>query len=806
MLLPIYIHMLLENAYKKILLEGSRDNALLPVMQRYGIEMSLSQFKQAMLRKLTSGGLRSLSLGGNFYLLGAIMYYLNGDLTENTPAIFEPNRSDNPDDWKDTFKRDVCIRLNVLISILRNHHVDTLGAEMEQPEDFGNLPLNKLLKKYNSKINKALGITKDSKNTFLTDTTAGQNYTYEVITSYEQCKKYNGYTDWCITWRDTDAHYNGYTKEARNPARKPAHFIIFRQNGFESIPEKAEPEMWLPGPEGLPKPQDTFGNSLIALLQLDDSPKPTIITSRWNHGSKIGEKLEADQAYTTEEFLKTIGCDKSILEKVYKEWVAQAGSEANTSSRMEKTNIIRRYKYAQMSINNGNTVENIFKDKVYVLGTGKKGRTATALVYLPISENGGYGYITLYDRGKLFYDDYLVKVSKWVDPKNYKSYIRNDDDYRENGFTYNVPLMLRNDKFEVSMYNPMLKKFLNIGGIRFFPKYDYWFCCGWYFRNNRRFVAVGMTINKVAIVDMQKCEPAVVADNGNPWFERIQKIGVSEEKRNRRKQYTYLPDIQQNSMKHQYILTYDSASDEKYIFDSASGLYTNIDNLSNIGDEIENPGEGVTGKFKIEDQKVYTSEKVPGCVLLVRQYVEQWSTGPYETTQYAFYDLSTNDLLEICGYKVFDYVKCEGTIVGIIPSPRIYGDEVRRTAFFYDISTGKDLTLNGELVKMKCWVAQLDTVGSTKTPISYISIGDSEYTNFLIYNPLKHEFLEHNGSHLFRIENRSNGIIRAQDETEIQLTSPEEDAQRQQQTMESIRRSFNMLLEQMNRYNKTKLY
>lgn len=195
--------MLLESVYKRILMEGSRDNALIPIMRQYGINMSLSQFKQAMLRKLTGNGLRNLSLGGNFYLLGAIMYYLNGDLTENMPAIFDPNRSDNPDEWNDNFKRNLCIRLNALILILRNSYIDSLGANMEQPEDFGNLPLDKLLKKYNSKINKALGVTKNNKEGYLTtDTTAGQNYTYEIITNYNQCTKYYDYTDWCITWEN----------------------------------------------------------------------------------------------------------------------------------------------------------------------------------------------------------------------------------------------------------------------------------------------------------------------------------------------------------------------------------------------------------------------------------------------------------------------------------------------------------------------------------------------------------------------------------------------------------------------------
>ena len=80
--------------------------------------------------------------------------------------------------------------------MFRNHHIDSLGTSWEQPEDFGNLPLDKLLKKYKSKIDKALGITKSKTSNVSMDnsTNAGQNYTYEVITSYEQCTKYHRYT------------------------------------------------------------------------------------------------------------------------------------------------------------------------------------------------------------------------------------------------------------------------------------------------------------------------------------------------------------------------------------------------------------------------------------------------------------------------------------------------------------------------------------------------------------------------------------------------------------------------------------
>jgi hypothetical protein len=73
---------------------------------------------------------------------------------------------------------------------------------------------------------------------------------------------------------------------------------------------------------------------------------------------------------------------------------------------MEKMNYLRKFKYAQMCINNGNTVESIFGKKIKPLATGKKGRITTALVYLTQDENSTNAYVSFYDRGKIYYDDY----------------------------------------------------------------------------------------------------------------------------------------------------------------------------------------------------------------------------------------------------------------------------------------------------------------------------------------------------------------------------------------------------------------
>ena len=141
---------------KQVLFEGSRDKALsvfLPLFQKRGIEMSQSQLKQDLLRKFVSeAGMHNLSLGGNYYLCGVARYYFNGDLTSNTrPGLLYPN-------VKDKFDTEICKRLDVIIGILRNAYIDTVGTQWEQPEDFGTLSINALLRKYNKKVNKELGI------------------------------------------------------------------------------------------------------------------------------------------------------------------------------------------------------------------------------------------------------------------------------------------------------------------------------------------------------------------------------------------------------------------------------------------------------------------------------------------------------------------------------------------------------------------------------------------------------------------------------------------------------------------------
>lgn len=773
--------MLLEKVYRKILLEGSRDNALIPLIQRYGLNMSVSQFKRDMLVKLTNAGLRNLSLGGNFYLLGAIMYYLNGDLTENQPNILNP-------EVEDVFIPDVCRRLNALILILRNIHIDSVGTIWEQPEDFGNLPLDKLLKKYNSKISKALGSNTTS---LELSNNAGSDYTYEIITNFKQCEKYNSATEpgaWCITYGEQ--HYNGYTSEARNDAGKEAHFVIFRQNGYENIPRK-KGENFTPE-----KPQDEYGNSLIALLQANDSPEPIYITSRWNHGSYYDntDGTEADHAYTPEEFLQVIGCDKSIFTKVYREWAEKVGAEGNLNIRQEKTNMLRKFKYAQMRINNGNTIDSIFgKTDIAPIVTDNKGRIRTAIVSIKIGgEDSTIAYVTFYDRGKIYFDDFLIKTDSLYYDDSLNNFLRDYSDpiiILRNGRSYYSP---------IAIYNTKLRKFLNLGGVTIFKKFT---SAASILNQSDKYVTLGMTSNQVAIVDMEKLEPAAVADNGSPWFEYIKPIGNSyAQKKNRKNIYSYLPDIRDY---YQYLLVYDSAANEKYIFDPQTGTVSNTKLMDGDGN----------GFSIYQSEYVDRQSGIPGYVKLSKTIVEHslYDDSPHEREIFAYFNLGTKQLFEIYGNKFFTSLENHSGVIGLKPE----GDE-DENIFYYDYTLGKPITFNGKpftTVGYSIWMDQLGTdywENVFKEEPAYVGIpanGFGKWEVSFIYDPTKHSFFTYNGEYLFNLgsyKDRDAGKVLTKDGTELKLTKPLEDAKRQEYAVqvaaENVKRQFNTLLEQMNRY------
>ena len=129
---------------KLLLNESRRDDYLLPyvnLLREKGINTNVSQLKQFLLRKFTNEAyIRNLSLDSNFYLVGVARYYFNGDLTKNKILnVFDENQTD-------VFHEDICTALNACILVLRNAYIDSIGTQFEQPEDFGELSLPKLLK------------------------------------------------------------------------------------------------------------------------------------------------------------------------------------------------------------------------------------------------------------------------------------------------------------------------------------------------------------------------------------------------------------------------------------------------------------------------------------------------------------------------------------------------------------------------------------------------------------------------------------------------------------------------------------
>lgn len=349
---------------KNVLEEGKRDNQLLPYLELFnektGKNMSLGEFKTMMLRKLsTEGGMHNISLQSNYYLVGAVKYYFQGLLT-TTPELGV--YTDSLDDWN----QKVCPKLNALILALRNGYIDSVGTTWMEPEDFGEMNLKDLFTKYSKEIRKVLNAGKKAGNSELEPEAPkdyemnNPNYTYDIIYSFADSSHYEHATSpgaWCITYGNN--HLMHYT------SRGNGHFVIFRQNGYETIPRKKEPEKWIGN-----KPQDDYGNSLIAFLQSNDSPGPAnyggapLITSRWNHGYD-GIYCEADRAYTFGEFKKITGVSNQDLAGIYNTWKKNVTtrSEVKKVSKVRKVtpDEIRQLKYIQMRINGGEKPEGLIE-------------------------------------------------------------------------------------------------------------------------------------------------------------------------------------------------------------------------------------------------------------------------------------------------------------------------------------------------------------------------------------------------------------------------------------------------------------
>ena len=575
-----------------ILNESKRDDLLLPyvdILNAKGIKCTSGILKKWLLRHLTeNGGLRNLSLSSNLYLAGAARYYFNGDLTQNKNlAVF-----DETNKTTDVWKEDICERLNVLILILRNSVIDSVGETFEQPEDFGELSLPKLLRKYGAKINKALGIVPDKKPKEDVDTldrneSVGNNYTFEILYSFEDARKYENPTrpgSWCITYGPQ--HYSGYIR------RLGIHYVIFRQNGWENVPRVKGPD-W-----SYEKPQDEYGCSLIAVLQSNTNGEPIYITSRWNHGNYSDDSngCEADHAFTKEEFFQKTGVTDADLQRIFEIWQKDkpkksGGRTQDTEAKEEKLRVLRCFKYAQMRINGGENPDSVLiketstdpqeleiirnRSKMVLVGNGKPMKSI--IVYKStIAETP---YFVMVDRGKILFDTITSEENysyyRWNRTFDYTD-LTNENGGRVSEFKWlknAIVVSLPNERYMI--YDIRKKDFVNIGGTTKF-KYLNKMSNTWNV-DIPLFYEIKMSNTQIALVDVNTNTPLMLP-NGEYWFEDIHYPNKSNYWGRGVK--THLIDKKAGML----LIVYDSAASERFIYDINRKKFLDI-NLKEFSDK-----------------------------------------------------------------------------------------------------------------------------------------------------------------------------------------------------------------------------
>lgn len=706
--------------YKMFLTESKRDDFLLqyiPLLQKRGIETSVGQLKSYLLNKFgVEFGIHNLSKPSNYFFSGVARYYFEGLLTTNKRLnVLYPNVQDKP-------IQEICVRLDALVDILRNAYIDSVGTKFEQPEDFGTLPLDKLLKKYNKKINQYLGLDvkeKPSEEESQVDQSvdAGKNYTYEILYSYADAKKFNQWTTpgaWCITYGEQ--HYNAYVR------RLKIHYVVFMCKGFENIPRKVG--------KGFTKkkPHDEYGNSLICVLQSNMSPEPIYITSRWNHGYGDTQGTEADHAYTKEEFLKVIGCDESVLTRCFEQWQEtvkknkENGNTASSKTKKEAKEVLRKFKYAQMMISNGAQLQD-FCDEGYLLaGRFEKPMKSVLLVGMKSDESGDT-YYTIFDRGQLKFDQYFVKGGGY----------RNKPDFK----VINDVLVCLTNNDKTVFYNIKKRSVITADGVKTFTHVPY-DLNERYLRaqiDYKRYYMVAASGNQIAVIDTQKGD-FLTSPQGNSIFESI--IPCQG-----RKRYHY--DTNTNYRGHIEVfdipdkgylkMVYDSSAQEVYVYDLTTNSFLILNGVF-----IEN------GKINGEIVKWTISNRFTNPP---KGYIAYENKLDNYTIQYRFLNASDGKLLNILGYTTFKIFENYNDIAyGFWPIDveRLKKDQYSDMMMFYDTQTHDLLKINGEVIvgdgKRFEWEQ-----GYTK---GWLLISPERNSVCYLYNPYTKQFYtDKNGNQLF---------------------------------------------------------
>ena len=575
-----------------ILNESGRDDLLLPfleILKSKGIDCKLGVLKRYLLKHFVEdGNFRNLSLGSNFYLAGVARYYFNGDLTQNKNlAVF-----DETNQTQDIWNEDICKRLNALILILRNSVVDSVGETFEQPEDFGDLPIAKLLRKYGAKINKELGIVttkKEKVDTLNRSESVGNGYTFDIIYSQADASKYYEPTQpgaWCITY--AIQHYNYYKN------RLGIHYVIFKKDGWENVPRQKGPD-WTPR-----KPQDEYGCSLIALLQSNTNGEPVYITSRWNHGWEPGTACEADHAFTKEEFFAKTGVNDSDLQRIFSIWQKDKSGHSsrtagqNSEERTRKLYNLRDLKYRQMRINGGENPDTVMvtiprdmtdkakiqmyieRHKFAIVGNGKPNKS---IINYTI-EIEGEEYHVLVDKGRILFESLVPsteywRMDSWRATYDYTDRMSSDNTRRVSNcdWLHNmIVIRLSGDKYK--LYDIRRHQFLDVGGVTTFKYIDntrHWN------REGAVFYELKLTNRQIALVDINTNTPLKLP-NGQYWFEELKYEGKSNYYGREVK-----PGLVGSNATYLTII-YDSSAKEAFFYNMSTKRFENLDisNFNNI--------------------------------------------------------------------------------------------------------------------------------------------------------------------------------------------------------------------------------
>ena len=567
-----------------ILNESGRDDLLLPfleILKSRGIDCKLGVLKRYLLKHFVEDGdFRNLSLGSNFYLAGVARYYFNGDLTQNKDlAVF-----DETNQTKDIWNEDICKRLNALILILRNSVVDSIGETFEQPEDFGDLPIAKLLRKYGAKINKELGIVptkKEKVDTLDRSENVGNGYTFDIIYSQDDATKYYKPTQpgaWCITY--AKQHYNYYKNHLG------IHYVIFKKNGWENVPRQKGPD-WTPR-----KPQDEYGCSLIALLQSNSNGEPVYITSRWNHGWESGTACEADHAFTKEEFFAKTGVNDADLQRIFTIWQKDKSARApRDGQNAKKLYNLRDLKYRQMRINGGENPDSVMvtvpremtdKEKIQVyienhkstiVGNGKPNKSIIDYFI----EIEGVKYHVLVDKGRILFEslvsseDYMGR-SYWRPTYDYTDRMNSDNTRKASDckWLHNM-IVIRLEGAKYKLYDIRRHQFLDVGGVTTFKYIDN--TRDWQ-SEDAVFYELKLTNRQIALVDINTNTPLKLP-NGQYWFEELKYPG---------KPTYWGREVRPgfvNSNATYLTIIYDSSAKEMFFYNMSTRRFENLD-LSNF--------------------------------------------------------------------------------------------------------------------------------------------------------------------------------------------------------------------------------